>query len=134
MFNRAIEDDIVLGYLENLTDFGPRVTGSQACQQAGEYIYNEFESYGLEARYDDWSYYGYDGNNIEGTLQGINETSDQIYIICAHYDTVSGSPGADDDGSGTAAVLAAAYLMSQYEFNHTIRFVAFDGEEPAIIL
>ena len=128
-----LNDELILGYLENLTAFGPRLTGSPACQQAGEYIYDEFESYGLEARYDDWSYSGYSGNNIEGTLQGINETSDEIYIICAHYDTVSSSPGADDDGSGTVAVLAAAYLMSQYEFNHTIRFVAFDGEEQGLL-
>ena len=128
-----LDDDLILGYLEDITDFGPRVTGSNACQQAGEYIYNEFESYGLEARYADWSYSSYSGNNIEGTLYGINETSDDIYIICAHYDSVSGSPGADDDGSGTAAVLAAAYLMSQYTFNHTIRFVAFDGEEQGLL-
>jgi len=128
-----LDEPLIIGYLENLTDFGPRVTGSTACAEAGDYIYNEFVSYGLEARYDDWSYYGYDGNNIEGTLEGIDENSDEIYIICAHYDSVSGSPGADDDGSGTAAVLAAAYIMSQYEFNHTIRFVAFDGEEQGLL-
>ena len=128
-----LDEDLILGYLEDLTDFGPRVTGTTACAQAGDYIYDEFESYGLEARYDDWSYYGYSGNNIEGILEGINETSDEIYIICAHYDSVSSSPGADDDGSGTAAVLAAAYLMSQYVFNHTIRFVAFDGEEQGLL-
>ncbi len=128
-----LDEALVLGYLEDIVDFGPRVTGTTACQLAGDYIYNEFVSYGLEARYDDWSYYGYSGNNIEGTLPGIDENSDEIYIICAHYDSVSGSPGADDDGSGTAAVLAAAYLMSQYTFNHTIRFVTFDGEEQGLL-
>lgn len=128
-----LNDELILGYLENITSFGPRRTGTTACQQAGEYIYNEFESYGLETRYDDWVNGGYDGNNIEGTLYGLNESSTEIYIICAHYDSVSGSPGADDDGSGTAAVLAAAYLMSQYEFNHTLRFVAFDGEEQGLL-
>jgi len=128
-----LDEDLILGYLEDIVAFGPRVTGSSACQAAGDYIYNEFVSYGLEAKYDDWSYYGYLGNNIEGTLYGVNESSDEIYIICAHYDSVSGSPGADDDGSGTAAVLAAAYLMSQYEFNHTIRFVTFDGEEQGLL-
>ncbi len=128
-----LDEDLILGYLEDLVAFGPRVTGSTACHDAGDYIYDEFLSYGLEARYDDWSYYGYSGNNIEGTLYGVNESSDEIYVICAHYDSVSGSPGADDDGSGTAAVLAAAYLMTQYEFNHTIRFVAFDGEEQGLL-
>ena len=128
-----LDEDLILGYLEDLVAFGPRATGTNACHQAGDYIYDEFESYGLEARYDDWSYGGYSGNNIEGTLPGIDGTSDEIYIICAHYDSVPGSPGADDDGSGTAAVLAAANLMSQYDFNHTIRFVAFDGEEQGLL-
>jgi hypothetical protein len=128
-----LDEALVLGFLEDIVDFGPRRTGTTACQLAGDYIYNEFVSFGLEARYDDWSYYGESGNNIEGTLAGIDENSDEIYIICAHYDSVSSSPGADDDGSGTAAVLAAAYLMSQYAFNHTIRFVAFDGEEQGLL-
>ena len=128
-----IDEALVLGYLEDLVAFGPRRTGTPACQAAGDYIYNEFVSYGLDARYDDWSYGGNSGNNIEGTLEGIDGSSDEIYIICAHYDSVSGSPGADDDGSGTAAVLAAAYVLSQYEFNHTIRFVAFDGEEQGLL-
>lgn len=128
-----LDETLIVDYLVDITNFGPRVTGSPAVQQAGDYIYNEFVSYGLEARYDPWSYYGYSGNNIEGELEGIDETSDEIYVICAHYDSVSGSPGADDDGSGTAAVLAAAYLLSEYEFNHTIRFVTFDGEEQGLL-
>ena len=128
-----IDETLILGYLEDLTAFGPRVTGTTACHDAGDYIYDEFESYGLDVRYDDWSYSGYSGFNIEGTLQGIDEESDEIYVICAHYDSVPGSPGADDDGSGTAAVLAAAYSMSQFQFNHTIRFVTFDGEEQGLL-
>ena len=63
------------------------------------------------------------------------ESSDEIYIICAHYDTVSSSPGADDDTSGTVAVLMAAFIMSQYhyQFNHTIKFVVFSGEEQGLL-
>lgn len=128
-----IDETLILGYLENLTAFGPRVTGTPECEEAGDYIYNEFINMGLEARYDDWSYGGYSDRNIEGTLQGMDETSDEIYIICAHYDSVPGSPGADDDGSGTVAVLASAKIMSQYQFNHTIRFVAFSGEEQGLL-
>jgi len=128
-----IDEDLILGYLEDLVAFGPRVTGTTPCHEAGDYIYDEFVSYGLEARYDDWSYGGYSGNNIEGTLPGVDPSNDEIYIICAHYDSVPGSPGADDDGSGTAAVLAAAKVMSQFEFNHTIKFVGFDGEEQGLL-
>ena len=78
-----IDEDLILGYLEDLVDFGPRVTGSGSCAAAGDYIYNEFESYGLDARYDDWTYGSYSGNNIEGTLEGIDGSSDEIYVICA---------------------------------------------------
>ncbi len=128
-----LNESLYLEYLEDLVDFGPRVTGSSACEQAGEYIYSQFESMGLQVRYHYWSYGGYSGKNIEGTLEGINESSDEIYIISAHYDSVTGSPGADDDGSGTAAVLAAADLISKYDTNHTVRFVAFSGEEQGLL-
>ena len=128
-----IDEDLILGFLEDLVAFGPRFTGTNACELAGDYIYNEFVSYGLNARYDDWTYGSYSSNNIEGTLPGVDPSSDEIYIICGHYDSVSGSPGADDDGSGTVAVLAAAKIMSQFEFNHTIKFVAFSGEEQGLL-
>jgi len=124
-----VNETMYLGYLENLTAFGPRVTGTPACEAAGDYLYNEFQSMGLEVRYHNWSYGGYQDRNIEATLPGTNETSDAIYIICGHYDTVANCPGADDDGSGVATVLSAANILNQYAFDHTVRFVAFSGEE-----
>lgn len=127
-----IDEALLLGYYQGLTSFGPRVTGESGCIQAAEYLYNEFEGMGLDVRYDDWSAGGYESNNVEATLQGTDPTSDDIYIVCGHYDTVPGSPGADDDGSGVVAVLAAAQVMSQYQFNHTVRFVAFSGEEEGL--
>jgi hypothetical protein len=124
-----LDETMYLSYLEDIVDFGPRVTGTPACHDAGNYIYNEFQSMDLEVRYHDWNYGGYEDRNIEATLTGTDNTSDEIYILCAHYDTVSNCPGADDDASGVATVLAAAYILSQHEFNHTIRFVTFSGEE-----
>ncbi len=129
----AMDESLILGYLENLTDFEPRVTGTSECQDAGDYIYNEFKNMGLEVRYHNWSYGGYTDRNIEATMPGINETSDEIFIVCGHHDSVTGSPGADDDGSGTVITLAAAYIMKEYAFNHTIRFVTFSGEEQGLL-
>ena len=128
-----MNQSLYLEYLEDIVEFGPRRTGTPACEQAGKYIYNQFKAMGIEARYHNWSYGGESGSNIEGTLKGINETSDEIYIICAHYDSVTGSPGADDDGSGTAAVLIAADLLSRNAVNHTVKFVAFSGEEQGLL-
>lgn len=129
---QQIDENIYLSYLENLTSFGPRYTTSEACEDSAEYIYNEFEKLGLETRFHEWSNDYLFGRNVEATLPGINQDSDEIYVICAHYDTVEGSPGADDDGSGVAAVMTAAKIMRFFNFNHTIRFVAFSGEEQGL--
>lgn len=127
-----VNTSLYLRYLENITAFGPRVTGTSSCIAAAQYIYNQFQSMGLWVRYHPWTYGSYSSNNVEATLNGTSSSSTEIYIVCAHYDTVSGSPGADDDGSGTVAVLIAAYIMSQYQFNHTIKFVTFSGEEQGL--
>ena len=104
---------MVLGFIENLTSFGPRVTGSESCEDAGRWIYQEFKEMGLEVRYQNWSATSsIFGSNIEATLAGANPDSDEIYIVCGHYDSVYGSPGADDNAAGTAAVLSAAEAMN----------------------
>jgi hypothetical protein len=128
-----VDESIFLSYEQNLTANGPRPTGSASCIAAASYIHDQFQSMGLAARYAPWSNGGYNSNNVEATLNGTDTTSDDIYIICAHYDTVSAGVGADDDTSGTAAVLIAASIMSQYSFNHTIKFVAFSGEEQGLL-
>ena len=67
-------------------------------------------------------------------------SSKRVFIICAHYDTqavrepnwnplTSTAPGANDNGTGVAAMLEIAYLISRYEYEHEIRFIAFGGEE-----
>ena len=67
-------------------------------------------------------------------------SSNRIFIICAHYDTqairepnwnplASTAPGANDNGTGVAAMLEIAYLLSRYEYDHELRFIALGGEE-----
>jgi hypothetical protein len=129
---QQMDESLISYYLSTLVSFGPRRTGTTACIQAGEWIYSEFEDMELDVRYHNWSHGGEVGKNIEATLHGANESSNHIYIICAHYDTVVGSPGADDDGSGVAAVMAAAEILSQYIVNYTVRFLTFSGEEQGL--
>lgn len=119
-------------YIMTLQDFGPRLTGSVATQEAAAYIASQFQGLGLTVNQPVWSYHDQEDINIEGIHYGINQSSDSIYIVCAHHDSVSVSPGADDNGSGTAAVLAAATILSRYKFEHTIRFVTFSGEEQGL--
>jgi len=123
-----IDESMVSNYIQTLEDFGPRLTGTTACEDAGNYIFNVFNSMGLEVRRQYWTSGSYSSFNIEATIYG--ETNpDEIYIICGHYDSVAGCPGADDNAAGTAAVLAAADVMSNFNWDYTIRFVAFSGEE-----
>jgi hypothetical protein len=128
---QQVDETLILGYLENLTSFGPRLTGTEACDRAAHYIYETFQDMGLAVRYHNYTDNTVSGSNVEATLNGSNSTN--IFIICGHYDCVAAGPGADDDGSGVAAVLAAAEIMKNYEFYHTIRFVAFSGEEQGLV-
>jgi Zn-dependent M28 family amino/carboxypeptidase len=57
-------------------------------------------------------------------------TSKEIVLIGAHYDSVVGCPGANDNGSGTAALLALARGFAGTSTSKTLRFVAFANEEP----
>ncbi len=130
---QKVDKSKYLQYLDNLISFGVRVTGSEACFEAGKYIFEEFSNMNIDVRYHNWSRSGYSGSNIEATIPGFDESSDEIYIFCAHYDTVESSIGVDDDGSGIAAVLTLADLfINNYNYRHTIKFVAFSGEEQGL--
>ncbi|MCK5403766.1 MAG: M28 family peptidase [Desulfobulbaceae bacterium] len=71
--------------------------------------------------------------NIEAELSPINQT-DKIIVVGAHYDTVLGSPGANDNGTGVAALLELARLLHGQHFTRTVRLVAFVNEEPPFFL
>jgi hypothetical protein len=131
-----IDETLVLEFLETIVGFGPRVTGTYGCEKAAQYIHQEFQDMGLIARYQNWRSWGnkyhhhiYNSQNIEGTLPGTNTTDNSAIIFNAHYDSVAKGPGANDDGSGTVAVLAAAYALSHFDFKRTVKFVTFSGEE-----
>jgi hypothetical protein len=71
--------------------------------------------------------------NVVGELTGTTSPG-KIYIIGAHYDHLEGDmPGGDDNASGTAAVLEAARVLSQYQFESTIRFICFNAEEDGLL-
>jgi hypothetical protein len=124
-----IDESLVFHYHDDLMGFGSRYTGTINCTLAGQYIFNEFGKMGLDVEFHDWKYDRFESRNIVATLHGNDNQSNAIFIMSAHYDCTPGSLGANDDGSGVAAVLATAEILSQYSFNHTIRFIAFSGEE-----
>ena len=71
--------------------------------------------------------------NLEVEIMGL-EKPDEIVIIGAHYDSLEGTPGANDNGSGVAALLALARAFVDKKPVRTLRFVAFTNEEPPYFL
>jgi hypothetical protein len=80
--------------------------------------------------------------NVVATLKGSQpESAERIYVVSGHYDSMCNSPtdakcdapGANDDASGTAAVLEMARVMARYEFDATIVFMAVAGEEQSLL-
>jgi Zn-dependent M28 family amino/carboxypeptidase len=67
--------------------------------------------------------------NIEAELQGTSHP-DEIIVVGGHYDSVRGCPGANDNATGTAAVLEIARACAPRRFPRTVRFVGFVNEEP----
>jgi len=127
---QQVNASILRTYIQKIQEFGPHPTGSKAFEALGKYLYDTLTSFQLSVQYDSWNYKLRSGKNIVASLQG--EESSNIVVVSAHYDSVSVSPGADDDGSGVAVVLAAADIMSHYNFNSTVRFVLFSGEEQGL--
>jgi hypothetical protein len=78
--------------------------------------------------------------NVVATLKG-TQSPDRIYVVSGHYDSMCNTPvdakcdapGANDDASGTAAVLEMARVMAKYEFEATIVFMAVAGEEQSLL-
>jgi Peptidase family M28 len=98
---------------------------------AADFVENSFSGAGLHPRRDSYELHGQACHNIEVEIPG---TRSDVVLIGAHYDSVFGSPGANDNGSGVAALLALARRFAEKSPQHTLRFVAFVNEEPPFFL
>ncbi len=100
--------------------------------KAADYIKQKLNSYGL-VTYD--QNFSSTGRNVYGIQLG-SLYPNKKYIICAHYDDMpSGTtaPGADDNASGTAAVIEAARIFTQYDSKYTIIYALWDEEEQGLV-
>jgi len=95
-------------------------------------IDSRFGHFGLENYRQQFSYFGYNAENIIGKKAG-QVAEGTVYILDGHYDCVDDGPGADDNASAVIGVLEAARILSQYEFKKTIHFIGFDLEELGLL-
>jgi len=116
-----------LSFMEGIRHYQ---TGTMHLEEVKDFIEAGFRQRGLLTYRQNFNHNNYPAANIISWHPGVkNERI--VYIIDAHFDTVNNSPGADDNASGVAGVLEAARILSQYAFEHTIKFIAFDFEESS---
>lgn len=101
----------------------------EALHAAADYIRAQWLSQGYQVVPQSYEAYGVRSENLEITLTGANRPN-EILLVGAHYDSVQGSPGANDNASGVAALLELSRALRQAKPPCTIRFVAFVNEEP----
>jgi Peptidase family M28 len=156
-----ISKDSLQSYIDALVAFGTRNTlSTQADPQRGisaarNWVLHKFNEFAknspgrLTASIDTTTIYP-DGKrvnvpvllgNVMATLKGTDPGDSRIFIISGHLDSRSSdvmdiktdAPGANDDGSGTSAVLECARIMSKHAFPATIIFVVVSGEEQGLL-
>jgi len=142
-FNFAVQEmvdlvdaDTILGNVQRLQDYGTRYSTHDSCFAAAGYIFDKFVAYGCDSVFLQYHESGF-APNVIGVRHG-QVHPDSIYtVICGHFDATSYlapavAPGADDNASGVTAVIEAARVMSNYEFEYSIRYIAFSGEEQGL--
>lgn len=138
--------------------FSEPIKDNFGIEAAGEWIFNEFKSFSPKLKvYFDCYHLKKQGRRLSKDVELCNVVAilpgkgagekERIFIVNAHYDSIARSadgrfhfddvntlaPGVNDDGSGVSAILEMARIMSRYEFDSTIYFVAFAGEEMGLI-
>ncbi len=100
-----------------------------ALNASADYIRKEWAEQGYEVEAHSYLAKGTPCQNLEITRWG-RSRKETIILVGAHYDSVAGSPGADDNASGVAAMLEISRCLASVPTERTIRFVAFVNEEP----
>ena len=114
-------------HLERLVGIRHHAVAPEALEAAADYISEQFREAGLKVRAHRFEAFGHRNRNIiasQGSRRG-----NPAFILAAHYDTVSESPGADDNASGVAVVLEAARLLGKLRTRVPLRFIGFAQEE-----
>jgi hypothetical protein len=158
---KEVSSDSLKSYISRMVSFGTRNTLSSGTDKkrgigaAREYVLNKFNQFarqsgGRMTAIIDTTTLQPDGRRIDvpvllgnamATLKGTDPNDKRIFIISGHLDSRATdvmnrtieAPGANDDGSGVAAVMECARIMSKKSFPATIIFVAVSGEEQSLL-
>ncbi len=122
--------------LVRLRQFRTRYSTTDSCRRAIAWVRSRFADYGCDSTWLDTFRSNYAPNVIGMKLGRMNPR--QLYVICGHVDCTSESPntlapGSDDNASGANAVLEACRVFQGIEFERTVLFIGFSGEEQGLV-
>src|SRR5215471_9819009 len=127
---QTIRDDLKRHVTELAEKIGERNLDSyDALKAAADYLEKTLGAAGYEVHSQEYSVDNNPIKNIEVQISGSKNPAKTL-VVGAHYDTFGGTPGADDNASGVAAVLELAQLLKNSKPEQTIRLVFFVNEEP----
>ena len=130
----GVNSGTVLSFVENLQAYQTRYATTPNCDAAADSVFQFFQSLGLRASYAPFTFGSTrSSRNVIAEKPGVRQPG-EVVIICGHYDSTSNqketlAPGADDNATGVAAVMEAARLLSRFDFDFTVKFIAFGAEE-----
>jgi len=123
-----IDEENLYRHVLNIEGIRHPLDNNEFLNETADYIKSEFEDYGLKTKEH---IFQLDGiklpfRNIEGL---IGTESGAELLITSHYDTISFSPGANDNASGVAGMLEIARILAEINFDRNVRFISFTLEE-----
>jgi hypothetical protein len=128
--------DRIFGYEKALFDFDSKHISKPGNHLASEFLFETYRSFGYSPVYQ-WfepsqGTYGGKTANVVATLRG-TVNPEVLYVVSSHYDSVERGAGADDDTSGTAALLEAAHVLAGHPLPATVVFASMTGEESGLL-
>lgn len=120
--------------LQEFVNLGVKTTGSTANNNAFSWLKTKYTSFGYttsQMSEDTFTYSGNPSKNLIVTKTGTLYPNTYV-IICGHYDSIVGV-GANDNGSGTTAILEIARILKDIPTEYSIKFIHFSGEEQGLL-
>lgn len=127
-----VDENQLLDYLQQIEGERHFSSAPEHLESVRQLIRDAFITFGLDTEDHEFVHNQTEMRNVIGRQAGMRDEAITI-IVDGHFDGVPGSPGADDNGSAVAGVLEALRILSQYTFEHSIRFIGFDAEELGLI-
>jgi hypothetical protein len=128
----SVSRENIYNAVEALQKFKTRYSWEKQ-DEVANYLFKRFQEYGIAVEFDEYYFREKKWKNVIATVDGKKKTG-AIYMVIAHFDSISkqpevSAPGADDDGSGAAAVLEIGRVLKDLSPDSTVKLGLFSNEE-----